>query len=202
MKRLAAALLLALATPAAATDLPGFHATRWGMTQAEIDRLYGARLRKPERPIRYHGARVEAALPLIMFDGQTYTAQFQLDDRDGRLQQVLVERRGGGTSEERFAALVAALEDRLGAPGLACRRVSDPPSHSVVWTAGTTTVHAIRFGRSNPVLSVNPSREIVREAWEPRDRYPNTRVRPRLVVRYHPTAREDLFGDRSECRPA
>lgn len=202
MRLRAAALILLLAGPTAAADLPGFDATRWGMTQAEIDRLYPGLLKKPARPIQYFQVRVEAALPVEMQDGQAYTAFFQLGARDGRLQQVLVERRGGGTSEERFAILVSALRERLGAPDLRCRRVSDPPSESVVWTAGATTVHAIRFGRSHPVLSANPSREIERPAWEPRERYPNTRVRPRLVVRYHPTARADLFGDRAECRRA
>ncbi|MGE0713939.1 MAG: hypothetical protein AB7P02_00745 [Alphaproteobacteria bacterium] len=192
------AALVAASSPAAA-DIEGWDKTRWGMTQAEIDRLYGDRLRRPQKPIRYHGARAEAALADVMVGGQPFVVQFLLGD-GGRLQQVLVERRRGQVSRDRFKAVVEELRATLGPPALECLAGGDPPSGSYVWEGPVTTVHAALFGYSSDVLTVNPSREIRRPVYRPREEYRGLPLRPRILVRYHPTARRDLFGRREGCR--
>ncbi|MCC7275072.1 MAG: hypothetical protein IT561_20560 [Alphaproteobacteria bacterium] len=202
VRRLLLLLLLAtVALPAAAADLEGWDATRWGMTQADIDRLYGGRLRKPDKPIQYGGARAEAALPNIMVGGMPFVVSFLLG-ADGRLQQVLVERRRGAITNDRFRAVLDTLRRELGPPDLECLGGGDPQSGSFVWQGPVTTVHALLFGYSSDVLTVNPSREVRRPVWKPREEYRGLPIRPRILLRYHPTARADLFGRREGCRKA
>lgn len=192
---------LALIAPAAAASLEGWDRTRWGMTQAEIDRIYGERLRRPAKPILYHRARVEAALPGIALGGMPFVASFVLGT-DGRLQQVLVERRTGVVTAALFGRVVDGLVAELGPPDRQCFDGGDPRGGSLVWDGPETTVHAQLFGWSGEALRVNPSREIARPYFVPREEYRGMPTRPRILLRYHPTARADLAGDPDRCRPA
>ncbi len=187
------------ATPRAEAPLAGWDAVRWGMTQADIDRIYGARLRRPDRPIRYHQARVEAALPGVQIGGLPFVASFVLGP-DGRLQQVLVERRTGRVTAALYEQVVADLVRQLGRPGRQCFDGGDPRGGSLVWEGPVTTVHALLFGYSSEALRVNPSEEIERPFYVPREEYRGMPTRPRILLRYHPTQRGDLFGDRGRCR--
>src|SRR5690606_19130691 len=114
-------LLAAVWATAGRADEPlaGWDRVRWGMTQPDIDRIYGARLRKPARPIRYHEARVEAALPGVMVGGMPFVASFMLG-LDGRLQQVLVERRRGVVDAALYERVVRELVAQLGPPARQC----------------------------------------------------------------------------------
>ena len=192
---------LALAAPAAAASLEGWDRTRWGMTQAEIDRIYGGRLRRPAKPILYHRSRVETALPGVELGGMPFVASFVLGP-DGRLMQVLVERRTGAVTGALFARVVDGLVAELGPPDRQCFDGGDPRGGALVWDGPVTTVHAELFGRSGDALRVNPSAEIERPYYVPREEYRGMPTRPRILVRYHPTARRDLAGDGSRCRPA
>ncbi len=201
--RLLVPLLLALAWAGLARaetgPLAGWDQARWGMTQAELDRLYGQRLRRPARPIRYHQAHVEAALPGVMLGGLPFVASFVLG-RDGRLQQVLVERRTGAVTGALFERVVAGLVATLGRPDRECLDGGDPRGGSLVWDGPVTTVHAQLFGWSSEALRVDPSRETARPFHVPREEYRGMPTRPRILLRYHPTARTDLAGDHSRCR--
>ncbi|BBK45112.1 hypothetical protein STVA_51320 [Allostella vacuolata] len=181
--------------------LSGWDKVRWGMTQSDIDRIYGRRLRRPERPIRYHEARVEAALADIRLGGRPFVASFVLG-LDGRLQQVLVERRTGVVDGQLFADVVNGLVGQLGPPTRQCFDAGDPRGGSLVWDGPVTTVHAQLFGYSADALRVNPSREIERPFYVPREEYRGMPTRPRILVRYHPTARRDLQGGHRRCRTA
>ncbi|BBK34505.1 hypothetical protein EDC65_3006 [Stella humosa] len=201
----AACLLLVLAVAWAGAGradepVPGWDGLRWGMTQAEIDRIHGQRLRRPAKPIRYHQSRVEAALPGVRLGGMPFVASFVLG-QDGRLQQILVERRTGAVTGQLFAAVVTELVGQLGRPDLECFDGGDPRGGSLVWTGRATTIHAQLFGYSSEALRVNPSREIRRPYYVPREEYRGMPTRPRILLRYHPTARNDLFGRHRSCRP-
>lgn len=201
--RLLVLLLLALAWPGALRadePLAGWDRVRWGMTQADIDRIYGARLRRPAKPIRYHRARVESALPGVRLGGLPFVASFVLG-MDGRLQQVLVERRTGLVDGALFERVVSELVRQLGRPDRQCFDGGDPRGGSLVWDGPVTTVHALLFGYSAEALRVNPSQEIERPYYVPREEYRGMPARPRILIRYHATARRDLFGDRARCRP-
>lgn len=204
--RLILAGWLALVAPAAyrpllAASLEGWDRTRWGMTQADIDRIYGDRLRRPAKPILYHRSRVEAALPGIELGGLPFVASFVLGS-DGRLMQVLVERRTGAVTGDLFARVVDGLVGELGPPDRQCFDGGDPRGGSLVWDGPVTTVRAQLFGWSGEALRVDPSREIHRPYYVPREEYRGMPTRPRILLRYHPTARADLAGDRGRCRPA
>jgi len=183
-------------------DIPGWRATRWGMTQAEIDRLFGPDLVRPPRPIELYRARVEATLPAHDVAGIAFTVAFHLAEADGRLQQVVLERRGGRTGPGEHKAIVEALSAAHGPPDLVCRRGGDPPALDIVWRRATTTLHAIRFGDAGQTLESDPLAEMTRPPWEPRRRHPTTGAQARLMLRYHPTLRADLFGDPAACAKA
>lgn len=172
------------------------------MTVAEIDALYGSRLRILDPPLRYGGAYVSRALPGAALGGDAYLAQFQMNGRTGRLQQVLLDRRGAGVTPKAFAAALGALESRYGAPTLVCDSPrsgtgTSPVERERVWRLPTTTIHLSYLDFLQGVMLYDPSK-----AFDPRA--PDTPVyRPRsfprrLLIRFHPSDRADLRG--GDCR--
>ncbi len=190
---------------AAPADLAGWDAARWGMTTAEIEAAFGARLTTlPGRWI-YGGAYAERAVLETRVGGLAFTAYFQMNAESGRLQQVLLERRQQDAANPAvLQALRKALEARFGPASQACLLSErNPTGLELVWRFPTTTLHATFLDFfSTSVLYVNPNvdRDPLRPAF--RDRAVRRRTLPRrATLRFHPSERDDLLSRRARCFP-
>lgn len=154
---LAAAAPLAAPLSARAADLSGWDATRWGMSSAEIARLYGARtVRLPGR-VEFDGFYSDVALRRADLGGNGFIVYFQMDDRTGRLAQVLLERLKQYATAAAWDESIAALTQTLGPPTAVCDRAGKPFAGAPgvlerVWVMPTTTVRAsfLAFSAANP----------------------------------------------------
>ncbi len=197
----AALLLVAIAHQAAAADVTGWRAARWGMTDAELVAAFGPALKRLPGRWQYGGAFAERALFGVELGGLEFMALFQMNQATGRLQQVLLERRGAQATPAAYDRMMAALEATYGPaedlcltphPDGALRRLS------LRWRFATTTIQAtwLHFlttallfeepdteRRFDPLIPFSETRRIVRR-FLPR----------RALVRFHPSEREDLQG--------
>lgn len=129
----------------AAADLPGWEATRWGMTAAQVEAaLGGAAMRLPGR-WRYGGAYADLAVRDVAVGGLAFTAYLQMNAETRRLQQVLLERRRVGAVPRAFEQVVEALEQTYGPPTAECaqaKRGGQPLDYRLTWRFPSTTLHA------------------------------------------------------------
>jgi len=205
-RSLAAALLLAASAPQAAqaADLAGWRAARWGMTDAELSAAFGPGLERLPGRWQYGGAYAERALFDVELGGLKFMALFQMNQATDRLQQVLLERRGAQATPAAYDRMMAALEAAYGpAEGLCLTPHPDGPLRrlSLRWRFATTTIQATWLDflttallfeepdtekRFDPLIPFSETRRIVRR-FLPR----------RVLVRFHPSEREDLQGWKS-----
>ncbi len=171
-----AALLLAAAS-AHAGDLPGWDQTRWGMTSAEIAKLYGAEAVRLDGRVEFAGLYSDVGLRQARFAGLDFIVYFQMD-RTHRLAQVLLERLKQRASGAAWEASLRALEAAYGAATARCDRRGDPLAGTPavierVWTLPTTTVRAsfIATGAATPEQAPGDDGNLAR----------------RLLIRYAPT---------------
>ena len=190
---------------AAPADLAGWEAARWGMTTAEIEAAFGARLTiLPGRWV-YGGAYAERAILEARVGDLAFTAYFQMNDRTDRLQQVLLERRQQDAANPAgLEALRQILEARYGAASQACLlSEQDPTGLELIWRFPTTTLHATFLDFfSTSILYRNPNLDLDPLRPSYRDRIVRRRSLPRrATLRFHPSGREDLLSKRGRCYP-
>lgn len=198
---LLAALLIA-PVPAGAEarpeDVPGWEAARWGMTGAELAEAFGDRLEPLPGRWDYGGAHADRAVFDVEIGGVAFTAFFQMNDRTGRLQQVLLQRRGRAAMARAYREVLDALEAEYGPPDARCetpRRGGAPLSIALTWSFPTTTIHAVFLDfYTSGMLFERP------ETWSDplADHLRNRLINPdflprRVLVRYHDSARTDLL---------
>jgi hypothetical protein len=178
LRRLAGAALLALALaiPARAADLAGWDETRWGMNGAELAHLYGKRATHLTGRIEFNHLYSNLVLKRASFAGLDFTVYFQMDERSGRLAQVLLERRRQYATPDAWHAVLDALGRAWGEPSARCGRgVGREAAHvgpaepEQVWVLPTTTIRASYLDLPGP--NFGDSIEMVR----------------RIIVRYGPT---------------
>ena len=197
----------ALMPPAAAApeDLPGWEAARWGMTAAELEAAFGARLSPlPGRWI-YGGAYARQAILKTSLGGLDFTAYFQMSETDDRLQQVLLERRQQQALPGSFEKLQGQLEDLYGPASEACLLSErNPTGLELVWRFPTTTVHATFLNFfSTSLLYFDPSLDIDPLRPSSEERVIRRRSLPRrITLRFHPSSRQDLMSRRAICYPS
>jgi hypothetical protein len=170
----ACGLLLAAAaalTPlvAHAADLPGWDRTRWGMTSAEIARLYRGRAVTLSGRIDFDRLYTDVALRKQPFAGHDFTVYFQMDNKTHRLSQVLLERRRQYATAAAWRDVLATLEHSFGATTKSCERHGNPLSGEPqiserVWALPTTTVYASYLDFGNGERSELSRRLLVRYA--------------------------------------
>ena len=163
----AGAALAPLAAHAA--DLPGWDRTRWGMTSAEIARLYRGRAVTLSGRIDFNQLYSDVALRKEPFAGYDFTVYFQMDDNTRRLSQVLLERRRQYATPAAWHDVLAALGRSFGATTKSCERHGDPlaggPQISErVWALPTTTVYASYLDFGNGERSELSRRLLIRYA--------------------------------------
>jgi hypothetical protein len=198
------ALVFAPLRPGAQSPEPdGWRAARWGMTEAELERAFGARLvRLPGRWI-YGGAYATRALDDIELGDARFRAFFQMNAESDRLQQVLLEplRRTG--PESLFRDTLAELRETYGPPSAACkvpRSGGGPLSLEFWWRFPSTTVHLTFldfYTREMAFDDPNVDRDPLTPYVETRRNNPRFLPR-RTLVRFHPTARADLMSGACE----
>ena len=192
------ALTIALGAPGAAAAVPDWPTLRWGMTEAELDQALGEELAVLPGRWVYGGAYAERAVFKVDFAGLLFTAFFQMNDRTDRLQQILLERRGGIEATPRaFEETLASLEARYGAPAERC--ITARPDGTImaadlVWRIAGSTVHASFLDfRTTGILYYDPSVDLdpLVPSFETRRIYRRSLPR-RITVRNHPSDRRDL----------
>lgn len=202
---LGAVLALVLASAAAPPDLDGWRAARWGMSEADLREAFGQALKPLPGRWEYGDAYAEHALFDVALGGQTFTAYFQMNGESGRLQQVLLQGERTQATPLTYRKLLTALERRYGAPVSACavpKAGGGPLAVEMTWRFPTTAVHATLLDFyttamvfEDPNIGIDPLTPYSKE------RRNNPQFLPRRVlVRFHPSDREDLMGRRG-CLP-
>jgi hypothetical protein len=190
----AAALLLGFlcwAAPAAALDdLPGWGATRWGMTGEELRAALGSRVTDLPGRWVYGGAYAELAVEEVEVGGLVFTAYLQMNAGTDRLQQVLLERRRTGAVPRAFEQVIDALTERYGPPAEDCAQPKSggqPLDYEVTWRFPATTLHAKFLDFSTTaVFSRDPEAELDPLVIERKVRRNLRRFLPRrILLRYH-----------------
>jgi hypothetical protein len=193
--------LPAVATPP--TGLEVLDRTRWGMDATELEAaLRGTVVRLPGRwdfgPLLY----ADLTIPDVTVAGYPFRGFLQMDRHDGRLQQVMLERRGPAATPMVFEKVLAALTSAFGKP-------DGPPRHdprlpvavdvtfhrgddAVIATFFDQYTEGIFFQDPNIPLSLNPLIPYYR-----RERNNPSFLPRRAIVRVHSAARTDL-----DLRPA
>jgi len=190
---LAFGALAILTTAASAADLEGWHGTAWDMSAAEVDTALGDAVKPVDPPLVYGGAHASRTVPEVDVAGYGYRALLQFADADGRLQQVLLERSRLPDASEAYAAALDANTRDYGEPTLVCH---SPIAHERVWRLPTTTIHLVFLDFSGGSMRYDPSQEIdplvpdIERRQHSRRSYPQ-----RLLIRYHPSERDDLMSE-------
>ena len=173
----ALATLLLATTSARAGDLPGWDQTRWGMTSAEIAKLYGTAAVRLDGRVEFAGLYSDLGLRQTRFAGLDFIAYFQMD-RTHRLAQVLLERLKQRATGAAWEGTLSALEAAYGAATARCDRRGDPLAETPavlerVWALPTTTIRAsfIATGAVTPEGAPGDDGNLAR----------------RLLIRYAPT---------------
>ena len=196
----AAALLslLAVAAPhAGPADVADWDGVRWGMTAAQLQMALGPGLRRLQTRLEFRDASVGLALAGHKVAGHEFTALFQMD-RALRLQQILLERRRGHATAIAFERLARDFARRFGPPTRGCdSRDKATPSAPVLrqrmWVRGATTMHLSLIDLTVGVMFDDSRLDIepLLPAYKRRLYHRNLMAR-RLLIRYHPSARQDL----------
>ena len=197
---LAVATLVTLTHAATAADLAGWHGTAWGMATAEVDAALGDVVKPVEPPLVYGGAQATREIPETDVAGYGYRALLQFSNEGGRLQQVLLERSRLPDAPKAYAAALDAFSRDYGAPTLVCNSPrtgehTSPITRERVWRLATTTLHLVFIDFSGGSLQYDSLQDIDPLVPEFQRRLHSTRSYPqRLLVRYHPSGRDDLMS--------
>jgi hypothetical protein len=171
-------------------DLPGWDATRWGMTGDELRAALGERVTELPGRWVYGGAYAELAVEEVEIGGLVFTAYLQMNDQTDRLQQVLLERRRTGAVPAAFEQVIDALTARYGAPAADCAQAKtggQPLDYEVTWRFPATTLHAKFLDFSTTaVFSRDPEAELDPLVIERKVRRNLRRFLPRrILLRFH-----------------
>ena len=196
---LAAALVLVhgdvVARPA---DVPGWRGARWGMTAEDLRRVFGKDLAPLPGRLEYGDAHARHYLKTVMFAGIQFRAIFQMENRTGQLQQVLLRPTRRPGQEEAFASALHTLTKRFGKPDTRCGGAPSggrPKAAAFVWRFDTSTIHLSFFDfytRSMAFEDPNTERDVLTPYYKTRRNNPQFLPR-RMLIRFHASTREDLI---------
>jgi len=184
-------------------DVLGWEGTRWGMDEADLEAVLGARLDRLPGRWEYGNAYATRAIHEAQVGTLRFRAFFQMQDGTDALQQVLLERRREDSNRYRFEDVKAVLEAAYGPADRFCLRPRKPGQARIAdmsWRFPTTTVHVTFFDFHSFGI-------MFRDARLPVDTYLTDRERrtvkrrslpKKLLVRFHPSDRTDL-EPKGEC---
>ena len=75
-------LLLALSTPCYSQqrDVSGWQGAKWGMSNEDIVRVFGARLKKLSKSEEFLGMHVDYVIPNFQLESEDFTVYFQISE--------------------------------------------------------------------------------------------------------------------------
>ncbi|MGD1877804.1 MAG: hypothetical protein ACFB13_09915 [Kiloniellaceae bacterium] len=174
----------------AGNDVAGWEATRWGMTESEVEQALGDRVTRLPGRWLYGGAYADLAVEDVEIGDLAFTAYLQMNAQTHRLQQVLLERRRRGALPSAFETLIDTLQKIYGPPGEDCAQAKSggqPLDYQLTWRFSTTTIHAKFLDFSTTaVFSRDPEAEIDPLVIERKVRRNLRRFLPRrILLRFH-----------------
>ena len=190
----------AMGAEARPADIEGWRGARWGMSEAQLLRVFGEVLEPLPGRWVYGDAYATRMIQPVALGGQRLRAVFQMQEKTGRLQQVLLETLRRPGQEAAFDSALAALRERYGAPTGSCAvppAGGGPLSLEFRWVFPTTTVHLtfVDFFTTG-MFSADPNVDPDPLARYFERRRNNPRFLPRrTLVRFHATARTDLTAN-------
>ncbi len=177
----------------------GWGPARWDMDAAELRSAFSGGLTVLPTPLKYGGASASLILKDVALGGVPFTAVFQMNEANGRLQQVLLQSRNEAARAVDFAAAIDALTASYGPPDLRCRPdlPGAPPTVAELrWTLPTLTIHASLLDlNSRFLLYDTPNKDL--DPLDPagvRIAAMRRSLPKRLLVRFHPAERTDLIA--------
>jgi hypothetical protein len=143
-------LILALsASGSSQTDLAGWRAARWGMSDSDILRTFGTQLKTLSKPQRFREQHVDLIIPDLKINDHLFTVFFKMDDRTDKLIEVLIrlnEMKSRNRRDDLFSELEMVLTKDYGAPGSKVNKKETPLAKYEywdlrrIWRLPTTTV--------------------------------------------------------------
>ncbi|MGH9967419.1 MAG: hypothetical protein ACREBG_06250 [Pyrinomonadaceae bacterium] len=140
-------------------DVAGWEQVRWGMSNEDVARVVGARLKKlPKREV-FLGMHVDYVIPEFSLEGEDFTVYFQIDDATNKLSQILIrlnEQKSRLPREKIFNSLESLLAQQYGKP---MDKRDDRRSSSIdfsfvdltrIWKFPTTTIE-LGYGWDNQI---------------------------------------------------
>ncbi len=178
-------------------DVPGWEGARWGMKEPQLDAALGPRLERLPGRWEYGKAYATRAINDARIGTLRFRAFFQMRSENDALQQVLLERRREDSNRFRFEDVKAALEADFGPADRLClrpRQAGQPRIADMTWRFPTTTIHATFFDFHSFGILFRDARLPVNTYLTDRERRKIKRrsLPKKLLVRFHPTARDDL----------
>lgn len=183
----------------AAEIAPGLKA-EWGAGEAEVAAALGGNAQHLDPPIEYGPLSARLAVGGVDIGGVAMTALYQFG-MDGKLRQVLLERREPGATPKNLAAIEAALTVDLGKPAVACDKTRGSPRLAErQWRASASAVHLTLMDYTGAAMRYDSNRDIA----DPRvpsyeyTLYSRRSVPKRIVLRWF-SASDKSLEDPSPC---
>ena len=140
-------------------DVFGWQSARWGMSNEDIVRVSGSRLKKLPKSEVFLGMHVDYVIPEFDLQGKKFTVYFQIDDATNKLSQILIrlnEQKSRVPRKEIFNSLESLLTREYGKP---LDKRDDTRSSSIdfsfvdltrTWKFRTTTIE-LAYGWDNQI---------------------------------------------------
>ncbi len=198
------ALQLLVAVPTARAEkeeIPGWPGLYWGEDMAALDARFGEALTVLAPPWQFGPFEAPRVLPDRDLAGLDFRAYFQVNPGDGRLGQILMERRHAQATPLAFVEVYQDLIDQFGPAAREClladrggESAGDPAVAEAIWRFADTRVHLSFLDfKSNQILYQNPAIPIdpLIPDSERRVIYSNLLPR-RILIRFYPADRPEL----------
>ncbi|HEY8225462.1 MAG TPA: hypothetical protein VIG25_09310 [Pyrinomonadaceae bacterium] len=140
-------------------DVFGWQSARWGMSNGDIVRVFGVRLKKLAKSEVFLGMHVDYVIPELQLESENFTLYFQISDATSKLSQILIrlnEQNSPVPREKIFNSLESLLERQYGKPleRIDERRTSSDGFVFIdltrIWRFPTTTVE-LAYGWDNQI---------------------------------------------------
>ncbi len=170
--------------------------TRWDAGETEVAAALGDRALRLDPPIEYGPLSARLAVRGVEIGGVAMTALYQFG-LDGKLKQILLERREPGVTPKNLAAIEATLTADLGKPSMACDKTRGSPKLAErQWRAGVSAVRLALMDYTGAAMRYDSNRDVT----DPRvpsyeyTLFSRRSVPKRIVLRWFPASDKSLEG--------
>lgn len=143
------------------SDVVGWEGTRWGMSEAELLRVFHSRLKKLPTREEFQSWYADYVIPEFKLEDEPFTVFFQMDKNTHRLSQILIrlnEQKSRIPREQIFNNLASPLAREYGKPS---QKIDDRYSFkgkykgielNSTWKFPTTTVE-LEYGWDDQIYA-------------------------------------------------